>query len=51
MKNKVTLNEIGVLLAKAVRKLSTADRKRLGELLMDGLKTPVGGLKKKSELN
>jgi len=48
MKNKVTLNELGVLLVKAVKKLSAADRKRLGELLMEALKTPVGGLKRKS---
>jgi len=48
MKNKVTLNELGVLLAKAVKKLSAADRKRLGELLMERLKTPVGGLKNTS---
>jgi hypothetical protein len=48
LKNKVTLNEMGVLLVKAVKKLSAADRKRLGELLMEGLKTPVGGLKNKS---
>jgi len=47
MKNKVTLNEMGVLLVKAVKKLSAADRKRLGELLMEALKTSVGGLKKK----
>ncbi len=48
MKNKVTLNEMGVLLTKAVRKLSPTDRKRLAALLREGLKTPVGGLKKKS---
>ena len=51
MKNKVTLDEMGVLLVKAVKKLSAADRKRLGELLMEGLNTPVGGLKKKSGPN
>ena len=51
MKNKVTLNEMGVLLVKAVKNLSAADRKRLGELMMERLKTPVGGLQKKSELN
>jgi hypothetical protein len=48
MKNAVTINEMGDLLVKAVKKLSAADRKRLGELLLEGLKTPVGGLKKKS---
>ena len=48
MKNAMTLNEIGMLLTKAVRKLSPADRKRLGALLLEGLKTPVGGLKRKS---
>jgi len=47
MKNKVTLDEISALLVKAVKKLSAADRKRLGELLMEALKTSVGGLKKK----
>ncbi len=47
MKNAVTINEMGVLLVKAVKKLSAADRKRLGELLLEGLKTPVGGLKRK----
>ena len=47
MKNAVTLDEMGVLLVKAVEKLSAADRKRLGELLIEGLKTPVGGLKRK----
>jgi len=51
MKNKVTINEMGVLLVKAVKKLSAADRKRLGELLLASLRTPVGGLKKKSKLN
>jgi hypothetical protein len=45
MKNAMTLDEIGVLLTKAVKKLSAADRERLGELLMEGLKTAVGGLK------
>ena len=48
MKNAVTINEMSVLLVKAVKQLSAADRKRLGELLMEGLKTPIGGLKKKS---
>ncbi len=48
MKNAVTINEIGMLLTKAVRKLSPIDRKRLSELLLEGLKTPVGGLKRKS---
>jgi hypothetical protein len=47
MKNKVTLNEMGILLVKAVKKLA-ADRKRLGGLLLASLSTPVGGLKKKS---
>ena len=48
MKNKVTLNEMGVLIVKAVKKLSAADRRRLGELLMEGLRIPVGSLKKKA---
>jgi len=48
MKNAVTINEMGVLLVKAVKKLSSADRKRLGELLLASLRTPVGGLKRKS---
>jgi hypothetical protein len=47
MKNAVTINEMGMLLTKAVRKLSPTDRKRLGQLLLVGLRTPVGGLKKK----
>jgi hypothetical protein len=46
MKNAVTLNEMGVLLVKAVTKLSAADRKRLSELLLANLRTPVGGLKR-----
>jgi hypothetical protein len=48
IKNKLTINKMGLLLAKAVKSLSAAARKRLGELLMEGLKTPVGGLKNKS---
>ena len=48
MKNAVTIDEMGVLLVKAVKKLSSADRKRLGELLLASLRTPVGGLKRKS---
>jgi hypothetical protein len=49
MTNAVTINEMGELLVKAVKELSAADRKQLGgwELLMEGLKTPVGGLKTK----
>ena len=43
MKNAVTINEMGMLLTKAVRKLSPIDRKRLSALLLEGLKTPVGG--------
>ena len=48
MTNKVTLNEMGGLLVKAVEKLSAADRNRLGKLLMEGLNTPIGGLKTSS---
>jgi hypothetical protein len=48
MKNAVTLDEMGVQLMTAVRKLSPIDRKSLSALLLEGLKTPVGGLKGKS---
>jgi len=44
----MTLDEIGVQLTKAVRKLSHTDRKRLAQLLLEGLRTPVGALKRKS---
>jgi hypothetical protein len=40
----LSLDELGILLAKAVRRLPAADRKRLGEMLMQDLKKPVGKL-------
>jgi hypothetical protein len=43
----MTLNEIGVLLVKAIRKLSVEQRKRLEAALLEDLKKPVGQLRRK----
>ncbi len=40
----MTLDEIGGLLAKAIRKLSAEERRRLGAALLENLKKPVGKL-------
>jgi hypothetical protein len=43
----MTLDEIGVLLMKAVRKLSAEERKRLAAALLEDLGKPVGKLRRK----
>ena len=43
----MTLDEIGVLLMKAIRKLSVEQRKRLAAALQEDLKKPVGQLRRK----
>jgi len=40
----MTLDEIGVLLAKGIRKLSVEERKKLGAALPQDLRRPVGKL-------
>jgi len=40
----MTLDEIGALLTKAIRKLSEKERKRLGAALLEDLRKPVGKL-------
>jgi hypothetical protein len=45
---ELTLDEIGVLLVKAVRKLSVEERKRLGAVLLEDLRKPVGKLRRKN---
>jgi deoxycytidylate deaminase len=44
----MTLDEIGVLLAKVIRKLSAEERKRLGAALLQDLWKPVGKLRRKN---
>jgi hypothetical protein len=44
----MTLDEIGVLLVKAVRKLSVDERKRLAAALLENIKKPVGKLGRKN---
>ena len=44
----MTLDEIGTLLVKAIRKLSEEDRKRLAAALLKDLRKPVGKLGRKS---
>jgi hypothetical protein len=39
---ELTLDGIGVLLVKAVRKLSVEERKRLAAALLEDLRKPVG---------
>jgi hypothetical protein len=41
---ELTLDEIGVLLVKAVRKLSVDERKRLAAAFLENIKRPVGKL-------
>jgi hypothetical protein len=48
MREPMTLDEIGVLLVKAVRKLSVDERKRLAAPLLENLKKPVGKLGRKN---
>jgi hypothetical protein len=45
---ELTLDEIGVLLVKAVRKLSVDERKRLAAALLEHLRKPVGKLRRKN---
>jgi hypothetical protein len=45
--NWKTLDEIGVLLVKAIRKLSVEERKRLAAALLEDLGKPVGALGRK----
>jgi len=40
----LTLDQIGVVLIEAVRKLSVIERKRLGVALLEDLRKPVGKL-------
>jgi hypothetical protein len=44
----MTLDEIGVLLVKAVRKLSVDQRKRIAASLLEDLRKPVGKLRRKN---
>jgi len=48
MREPMTLDEIGVLLVKAVRKLSVDERKRLAAALLENIKKPVGKLGRKN---
>lgn len=48
MREPVTLDQIGVLLVKAVRRLSVDERKRLAVALLEDLRKPVGKLRKKN---
>jgi hypothetical protein len=48
MREPATLDEIGVLLVKAVRKLSVDERKRLSAALLEDLRKPVGKLGRKT---
>ena len=48
MREPMTLDEIGVLLVKAVRKLSVDERKRLADALLEDLHKPVGKLRRKN---
>jgi hypothetical protein len=43
----MTLDEIGVLLVKAIQKLSVEERKRLAAALWEDLRKPVGQLRRK----
>jgi hypothetical protein len=43
----MTLDEIGVLLMKAIRKLSVEQRKKLAAALLEDLRKPVGKLRTK----
>jgi len=45
---ELTLDEIGVLLVKAFRKLSVDERKRLAAALLENIKKPVGKLGRKN---
>jgi hypothetical protein len=45
---ELTLDEIGTLLVKAVRKLSVDERKRLAAALLENIKKPVGKLGRKN---
>ena len=45
---ELTLDEIGVLLIEAVRKLSVDERKRLAPALLKDLRKPVGKLGRKN---
>jgi hypothetical protein len=45
---ELTLDEIGVLLVKAMRKLSVDERKRLAAALLENIKKPVGKLGRKN---
>ena len=45
---ELTLDEIGVLLVKAVRKLSVDERKKLAAALLEDLRKPVGKLRRKN---
>jgi hypothetical protein len=47
MREPMTLDEIGRLLLKAVRKLSVDERKRLAAALQEDLRKPVGKLGRK----
>jgi hypothetical protein len=42
----MTLDEIGALLMKAIRKLSVEQRKRLAAALLEDLRKPVGKLRR-----
>ena len=48
MREPMTLDEAGVLLVKAVRKLSVDERKRLAAALLENIKKPVGKLGRKN---
>jgi hypothetical protein len=45
---ELTLDQIGALLVKAVRKLSVDERKRLAAALLENIKKPVGKLGRKN---
>ena len=45
--NWKTLDELGVLLMEAIRKLSVEERKRLAAVLLEDLRKPVGALGRK----
>jgi len=44
----MTLDEIGDLLVKAIRRLSVVERKRLAAALLEDLRKPVGKLRRKN---
>ena len=46
MSEPMTLDEIGRLLVKAIRKLTPTERRKLAAALLRDLKTEVGGLRK-----